>query len=251
LLKLLILTPTRNRLHFLRENIESVRMSSLAPLEIELVQALHDCGSDDGTAAWLESLRGDPCLRITLSPRPMPPGQARNIAAASAPGDFIMPLDDDDLLLQRTAHHFLHALSTEEARWAVADFLSIDKEGRYIPGRDYYAWRFGSADEMLQAIFSGKHYLQGNVCFSRGLFDQVGGYAEDMETAEDLELYTRFVLEAGLPAYVPAASHLHRLHDLNASRSVDKDRYNRDMSDIYERHRSKLEARGIRLELIP
>lgn len=250
-MKLLILTPTRNRLGFLQENIESVRMSSLAPLDIELVQALHDCGSDDGTAAWLDSLRGDPRLHVTLSPHPMPPGQARNIAAASAPGDFIMPLDDDDLLLQRSAHHFLHALSTTRARWAVSDFLSIDHEGRYLPGRDYYAWRFGSADEMLQAVFSGKHYIQGNVCFSRELFEKVGGYAEDMNTAEDLELYTRFILEAGLPFYVPMVSHLHRLHDRNISLTVDKDRYNRDMSAIYERHRSKLESRGIPLELIP
>jgi glycosyltransferase involved in cell wall biosynthesis len=249
-LKLLILTPTRNRLGYLRENIESVRMSSFAPLEIELVQALHDCGSDDGTAAWLETLRGDPRLHITLSPRALPPGQARNLAAASAPGDFIMPLDDDDLLLQRTAHHFLHALSTSNARWAVADFLTIDRDGRYLPGKDYYAWRFGSADEMLQAIFSGRHYIQGNVCFTRALFEQVGRYAEDMETAEDLELYTRFILEAGLPLYIPMISHLHRLHDLNLSRDVDKDRYNGDMAAIYERHRSKLEARGIRLELI-
>jgi glycosyltransferase involved in cell wall biosynthesis len=250
-LKLLILTPTRNRQGFLRENIESVRMSSLAPLEIELVQVLHDCGSEDGTAAWLESLKDDPRLRVVLSPQAIPPGRARNIAAAAAPGDFIMPLDDDDLILQRTAHHFLHALREEGARWAVADFLSIDEGGRYLTGKDYYAWRFGSADEMLQAIFSGRHYIQGNVCFSRELFEAVGGYAEDMKTAEDLELYTRFLLEAGLPVYVPMISHLHRLHGLNISRTVDKDRYNRDMSEIYERHRSKLEGRGIRLELIP
>ena len=250
-MKLLILTPTRNRLEYLRENVESVRMSSLAPLEIELLQALHDCGSDDGTAEWLASLRDDPRLRITLSAHAMPPGQARNIAAASGPGDFIMPLDDDDLLVQRSAHHFLHALSTEKAEWAVSDFLSIDELGRYLPGRDYYGWRFGSADEMLQAIFSGQHYIQGNVCFARRLFERVGGYAEDMSTAEDLELYTRFTLEAGLPVYVPMVSHLHRLHDRNASRDVDKDRYNRDMAAIYEKHRSKLEERGIRLELIP
>lgn len=226
-------------------------MSSLAPLEIELLQALHDCGSDDGTAEWLASQRDDPRLRITLSAGAMPPGQARNIAAASGPGDFIMPLDDDDLLVQRSAHHFLHALSTEKAEWAVSDFLSIDEGGRYLPGRDYYAWRFASADEMLRAIFSGKHYIQGNVCFTRGLFERVGGYAEDMSTAEDLELYTRFILEAGLPVYVPMVSHLHRLHDRNVSRAVDKDHYNRDMAAIYERHRSKLEERGIRLEPIP
>lgn len=250
-MKLVILTPTRNRLGFLRQNIESVRMSSVAPLELEIIQSLHDCGSDDGSAEWLASFEGDPRAVVTLSAAAMPPGRARNIAAAACPGELLMPLDDDDLILQRTAYHFASALKSDAAGWAVADFLKIDHEGRYLPGQDYYGWDFGSADEMLQAIFSGRHFIQGNVCFSRELFEKVGGYAEEMSTAEDLELYTRFVLEAGLPAYVPMVSHLHRMHDSNTSRTVDKGRYNRDMAEIYERNRSSLEARGIRLEPIP
>lgn len=227
-------------------------MSSVAPLELEVLQAIHDCGSDDGTPAWLDSLKHDPKIRVTLSPQAIPPGAARNLAAASVDSDFLMPLDDDDLILQRTAHHFVHALtSIPEAHWAVADFLKIDSEGRYLPGQDYYAWRFGSADEMLQAIFSGKHFIQGNVCFTRELFDAVGGYAAEMKTAEDLELYARFLLTAGLPEYVPMISHLHRMHGDNVSRTVDKDRYNTDLEEIYGKHRSELQARGIRLELIP
>ena len=251
-MNLLILTPTRNRLGFLRENVESVRMSSVAPLDIGIIQALHDCGSDDGTVPWLESLRDDPGIAVTLSPEAMPPGRARNVAAASAASDFLMPLDDDDLILQRTAHHFLHELTRSGApQWAVADFLKIDRQGCYLPGQDYYGWRFRSVDDMLQAIFSGKHFIQGNVCFSRGLFERAGGYAEGMDTAEDLELYTRFLFDSGLPAYIPMISHLHRMHDNNASRTVDKDRYNRDLSAIYAMHRHELERRGIPLELIP
>ncbi|WP_367873800.1 glycosyltransferase family 2 protein [Luteolibacter sp. Populi] len=246
-MKLAILTPTRNRLGFLQQNVASVRMSSTAPLDLEIVQALHDCGSDDGTAEWLRGLEKE---RVSFSPGRVPPGHARNLAAQSCQSDYLMPLDDDDLLLQRTAYHFVKALEAGPARWAVADFLKIDQDGRYLPGEDYYGWDFDTADEMLRAIFSGRHFIQGNVCFSRDLFEEVGGYAE-METAEDLELYTRFVLAAGLPVYVPMVSHLHRMHGGNVSREVDKDRYNRDLAEIYERHRSELQARGIPLELIP
>jgi glycosyltransferase involved in cell wall biosynthesis len=249
-LKLAILTPTRNRLPFLQENIASVRLSSTTPLDLEILHVLHDCGSEDGTAAWLAG-RGEDRVQVILSKGPMPPGQARNLAAKACTSDLLMPLDDDDVLLQRTAYHFARALSEGSRQWAVADFLKIDQDGRYLPGEDYYGWEFDSAEEMLRSIFSGRHFIQGNVCFTRGLFERCGGYAEEMTTAEDLELYTRFVLEAGLPRYVPMVSHLHRLHDGNLSREVNKDRYNRDLEDIYDKHRSALEARGIPLELIP
>jgi glycosyltransferase involved in cell wall biosynthesis len=248
-LKLAILTPTRNRLGFLQQNVASVRMSRTTPLDLEIVQALHDCGSDDGTREWLEHL-DDPRLIVSLSPGRIAPGRARNLAAASCESELLMPLDDDDLLLQRTAYHFAKALQPGKARWAVADFLKIDQDGRYLPGEDYYGWDHSSADEMLRAIFSGRHFIQGNVCFTRELFESVGRYGE-METAEDLELYTRFILEAGLPVYIPAISHLHRMHGGNVSRQVDKERYNRDLAEIYGKRRTSLEARGIPLELIP
>lgn len=247
--KIDIVTPTRNRLEFLKENIESVKHSRTYPLELEIQQIIHDCGSDDGTAEWLEQSE----MLSIRSDGPVPPGRARNEALAKGDGDFIIPLDDDDLLLQRSIHHFVHGLTSENttASWAVADFIRIDSEGRYLPGEDYHGWIFPTEKEMLQAIFSGNHYIQGNVCFRRALFQKVGGYAADLKTAEDLELYVRFILEAGLPKYIPTVSHLHRVHDRNISRNVDKDRYNEDMESIYRLHEQKLKERGVDLILIP
>ena len=250
-MKLAILTPTRNRLGFLKENVESVRLSSVAPLDLRITHSIHDCGSEDDTAAWLKDFPS-PEIHPTFSDTAMPPGKARNLAAAAVDADYFMPLDDDDLLLQRTAHHFVHALSHDSlASWAVADFLKIDQDGRYLPGQDYYGWRFSSTDEMLQAIFSGRHFIQGNVCFTRELFEETGGYASDMTTAEDLELYVRFLLTDGLPLYVPMISHLHRMHGDNVSKDIGKEHYNGDLRGIYERHQAALAARGIVFEPIP
>lgn len=247
-MKLAILTPTRNRLPFLRENVASVRISATAPLDLEILHVLHDCGSDDGTAQWLAELEG---AQVILSEQAMPPGKARNLAAKACSSELLMALDDDDILLQRTAYHFARTLAGGEWQWAVSDFLKIDQDGRYLPGEDYYGWDFQTADEMLRAIFSGRHFIQGNACLRRELFERCGGYAEDMKTAEDLELYTRFILEVGLPRYVPMVSHLHRMHGGNLSQAVDKEHYNRDLEIIYDKHRSELARRGIPLELIP
>jgi len=247
-MKLSIITPTRNRLKYLKENIASVRASVTHPMDLQVEHVILDCGSDDGTAEWLKSEEAEG-LTVILKDGPIPPGEARNLAIRASSGELIMPLDDDDILLQRTAYHFAEVLQNSPAAWTVADFLKIDQEGRYLPGEDYYTWRFSSDQEMLEAIFSGRHFIQGNVCFRRSLFDEVGGYS-DMKTAEDLELYSRFVMTAGLPAYLMAASHLHRIHDSNTSRDIGKQKFNEDLSQIYERLREDLEKRNVPLRLL-
>ncbi len=253
IVKIDIITPTNNRLEFLKENIRSVKCSTTYPLDLEIVHLIHDCGSSDGTGEWLKSEADDEGLSIMTSPERVFPGVARNLALKGADGDFIMPLDDDDLVLQRTLYHFVHALTSETAgaSWVVSDYVKMDQNGRYLIGEDYYGWIFPTEKEMLQAIFSGRHLIQGNVCFRRDLFQKVGGYSTTLETAEDLELYVRFILEAGLPKYVPVVSHLHRIHEDNISKGVTKERYNEDMKTIYQLHREELVDRGIEFIPIP
>ncbi|MCY7349505.1 MAG: glycosyltransferase [Cytophagaceae bacterium] len=255
-MKLSIITPTHNRLHFLKEAIASVQRNTTQPLDLTLEHVVHDCGSTDGTRSWLETeAKG---LIPVFSEKKIPPGRARNVAVeqvrrGDTDDEFLLPLDDDDLLLQRTAHHFVYALTQEAtpAQWAVSDFLRMDETGRYLPGEDYYGWRFDSVPAMLQAIFSASHFIQGNVCYRRSLFDRVGGYDPALTMAEDLDLYVRFLLDGQLPRYVPIISHLHRMHRSNTSKGVDKDKYNEDMARSYQKYSPQLRRMGIDLRLIP
>ena len=246
-----IITPTHNRLQFLKEAVASVQRSTTHPLDLAVQHVVHDCGSIDGTRAWLQTGEAAHLVKV-FSDRKKSPGLARNEAIAKAEGDFLMPLDDDDVLLQRTAHHFVYALTQEGQQydWAVSDFLRMDEEGRYMPGEDYYGWRFGSVREMLQAIFSASHFIQGNVCYRRSLFDGVGGYDADLSMAEDLDLYVRFLLDGQMPRYVPMISHLHRMHRSNLSKVVDKDHYNDDMTRLYGKYERELAQHSVELRLI-
>jgi glycosyltransferase involved in cell wall biosynthesis len=251
-MKISIITPTHNRLPFLKETVASVQRSVTHPLDLAVEHVVHDVGSTDGTDRWLRHDEAAAHLVSLFSPEKKRPGLARNEAIARADGEFLLPLDDDDLLLQRTAHHFVHALTGEgsPADWAVSDFLRVDEEGRYLPGEDYYGWRFGSVKEMLQAIFSASHFIQGNVCYHRSLFDRVGGYDPDLSMAEDLDLYVRFLLDGRMPRYVPMVSHLHRMHRNNLSKVVNKDHYNDDMTRLYEKYEPDLTRLGVQLHRI-
>jgi len=89
----------------------------------------------------------------------------------------------------------------------------------------------------------------GNVCFSRKLYEEVGGYDESVGMAEDLDLYVRFLINGHLNIYLPIISHLHRMHTANFSIGCDRDKHHSDLTDIYRRNEEKLKAMGIKLTL--
>ena len=244
-----VITPTHHRRDLLPETIASVRATISAPLDFSVEHLLYQNGPDDGTAALLAEAAGQPYppLRHWQHPEPQRPGFARNELSKEAPAEaWIVPLDDDDLLLQRALYHYGAAIAAHPGRpWLVADFLRVDEEGRYLPGEDYYAWRFDSPTAMLTAIFRAEHFIQGNVCYTKQLLDEVGGYDAELAMAEDLDLYVRFLLAGHLPVVCAHYSHLHRFHAANTSQGVDAAKHNADLRVIYDKYASQLAALGV------
>jgi glycosyltransferase involved in cell wall biosynthesis len=244
-----VITPTHNRLQFLPEAVASVRASVLAPLEISAEHLICENACTDGSASWLQEAAGQPglALRYWPSQQKLLPGPARNLLIKHAPVDaWIVPLDDDDLLLQRTLYHYgAEVTRNPAAQWFVADFLRIDQERRYLPNEDYYAWQFDSPADMLRAIFKAEHFIQGNVCYSHALFQEVKGYDEQLAMAEDLDLYVRFLLAGHLPVICPHISHLHRFHTSNISIGVDADKHGHDLQVLYDKYAAQLAAVGV------
>ncbi|UYZ59920.1 glycosyltransferase family 2 protein [Hymenobacter latericus] len=247
-----IITPTHNRAAYLPEAVQSVRASVLAPLpEASYEHLILDNACADDTAGFLNEATGweGPPIRSWqhAGPEPMAPGAARHLLIGHAqPESWLVPLDDDDLLLQRTLYHYGAQMGAHPGKqWFVADFLRVDEERRYMPGEDYYTWRFDTPADMLRAIFKAEHFIQGNVCFSHALYREVGGYDEQLRMAEDLDLYVRFLLAGHLPVLCPHISHLHRFHRSNVSIGVDAARHGADLQVIYDKYAAPLKALGV------
>ncbi|HEX8659234.1 MAG TPA: glycosyltransferase [Hymenobacter sp.] len=240
-----VITPTHQRRKLLPEAVASVRATVSVPLDFSFEHLVYDNGSRDGTVAYLREAAAQPGppLRHWHSPGRQLAGQARNhLIKEAAPAAWIVPLDDDDILLQRTLHNYAAQIEAHPDRpWFVADFLRVDEHGRYLPNEDYYAWQFDTPADMLSAIFRAEHFIQGNVCFSRAFVDQVGGYDGTLAMAEDLDLYVRFLLAGQLPVLCPHISHLHRFHADNVSIGVDAEKHNADLRVIYEKYRAQLQ----------
>lgn len=247
-----VITPTHNRADLIPETIASVRnnVKTQNPTNFTYEHLICANGCNDGTNELLEEAskqEGTP-IRYKIEAEKMLPGLGRNILVKELvpEGSWIAPLDDDDIMLQRNLYYYAYNIQhNPDKEWFINDFVRVDSELRYKPKEDYYHWKFESPKDMLDAIFRGECFAQGNVCFSKKMYDQVGGYHEKLTMAEDLDLYVRFLLAGHLPGYSPHISHLHRCHNRNVSIGVDASKHHDDLRTIYDRYKDKLQPLGV------
>ena len=175
-----VVIPTYNRAALLREAVASVLSQSYAPLELIVV----DDGSTDATAAFLKSCQA---ARLIRQDHTGMPGQARNAGARVARGEYLAFLDSDDLWLPHklavqvaAAQTAGYAITHTRERWV--------RSGRVVSQRGQRHRRSGDLfmDSLRKCIIG-----PSTVLLRRAVFAAVGGFREDLEIAEDYELWLR------------------------------------------------------------
>src|SRR3989338_5411695 len=197
-----IVTATKNRKLLLGENMESVRRSVLAPRrDVSFEHVIYDDGSTDGTELLFEEGYAKSSCKYIKGDKSRGVSYAKNQAVAHSSGEYVFVLDDDDVILQRTIYNFAECLESG-ASWYLEDFL------------------------------------QGNVMFSRKIFDKVGGFDEKMGMAEDLDLYVRFLREGEMPDAVCFISHIHRMHTFNLSAQTSKEDHVKIAQELRKKYKN-------------
>lgn len=175
-----VVIPTYNRSRLVLEAADSVLAQSYRPLELIVV----DDGSTDATGA---ALAGRPEARTLRQAHSGMPGQVRNAGARLARGEFLAFLDSDDLWLpQKLALQVAAAAATgavishTRERWL--------RGGRVISQRAQRHRRRGDLflDSLRKCVIG-----PSTVLLRRAAFEQAGGFREDLEIAEDYELWLR------------------------------------------------------------
>jgi glycosyltransferase involved in cell wall biosynthesis len=241
-MKLSVITPTYNRAKFLEDNIQSVKASILKPYEndITIEHIIYDDGSTDDTKEVVDKLM-HPSLKYFRREENKGPGDARNTSIKLSSGEFIFPLDDDDVILERSIVNICSEfLDNSDLEWVETDFLKVNQNLEYLIGQDYYGWEFDDTEGMLRSIFDDKHFIQGNVVYSKKIFEEVGGYDSNLSFAEDLDLYVRFLIRGYLPKYLKTISHLHRVHHNNLTKDIDSIKHIKSLEILKEKYKKDL-----------
>ncbi len=176
--------PVFNRAGFLTEAVRSVLMQ---PEVVDVVVV--DDGSTDETPAVASRLAAaEERLRVvTLSHCGMP-GRVRNAGVATVDTTHVAFLDSDDLWLpgKAAAQLALHRANQEvrishtRERWIRNGAVVSQRKQRHRRAGDLFT------DALVKCILG-----PSTVVVERKLFLSVGGFREDLEVAEDYELWLR------------------------------------------------------------
>jgi glycosyltransferase involved in cell wall biosynthesis len=174
-----VIIPVYNRSRMLKEALESVFIQKYEKIEVIVV----DDGSEDNSAETAGNFGAD-VLSIAHCGFP---GKVRNIGVEKAEGDLLAFLDSDDLWKPGK-------LTAQTGDLASGGELLChtreiwDREGKTVSQRKQRHRREGDVftDALKKCIIG-----PSTVLMDKKLFVQTGGFREDLEIAEDYELWLR------------------------------------------------------------
>lgn len=178
--------PTYNRLSLLREAVSSVLAQAYSDLELIVV----DDGSIDGTEEFCANLlceNPDTFRYLNLSHSGRP-GKVRNTGTREAEGGYLSFLDSDDQWKPEKLTRQV-AFLEEHPDVRICHTREIWQRGRRIVSQAGQRHK-RSGDIFTDAL---KKCIIGpsTVMIHRELFEEFGGFREDLEIAEDYELWLR------------------------------------------------------------
>ena len=138
---------------------------------------------------------------------------ALNQAAKASLGNFLAPVDHDDVVVTQGFNQMLRSLKYHNAHWAYSDEILIDAKGFLI--RRMYKPDF--SPQLLRSLM----YINHLQIYSKDLFDSLGGYREGFEGSQDHDLALR-MSERLSPLHVEVIAYHWRLLENTQSRSGEQ-----------------------------
>jgi len=184
---------------YLKETIQSALASSYRPLEILIIND----GSTDNSLALAQELEAQhPEVRV-LDQANAGVTKARNAGIAAALGEYILPLDGDDLIAPTYIKQGLAILATRpEVKVVYCQAEKFSESGRK-------PWKL--------KLFSLQQLAKDNMIFVSALFRKadalaVGGFSEDMQLGrEDWEFWIKLLKNGGEVVQLPLVGFFYRL----------------------------------------
>lgn len=186
-----VIIPAYNAEKFIAKTLESVLSQTYQKLEILVV----DDGSTDTTAEIVNFFAQKDSRIILLQQSNAGVAAARNLAIEKSQGEYIAPIDADDIWYPQNLEKQIECLTKSEPTVGVVYSWSVDiNEKDLLTGGFYNSTIEGEAYKAL--VYK---YFMGNASSSlirRICFERVGGYncqlkAENAQGCEDLELFLR------------------------------------------------------------
>ncbi|TET69782.1 MAG: glycosyltransferase, partial [Candidatus Aminicenantes bacterium] len=208
-----VIMPAYNAADYIAEAIESVLIQNYRNFELIVI----DDGSTDNTKDIVTNFKDDK-IKYFYKNNGGPSG-ARNLAINKSKGQYIMPLDADDMMTPDfITKHLAEFEKYPEVDLVYCDVLLID--GNSNPIRIMNKPEYQDRRHLIRDLFRAGHpIIPFRFGIKRSVFDKIGFYDEDLLIGEDYDMMRRFV-KAGLKAHhLSEPLHLRRMYADSLSRN--------------------------------
>ncbi len=219
-----VVIPCYNHAKFLEETIESVLKSVYPNIEIIIV----DDGSKDASKEVAEGLAAKHINIRYVYQQNQGPSKARNNGISKAKGDYILPLDADDLISKNYISEAVAVLkndATVKVVYAEAEKF-MEKTGR---------WKLKP--------FSLYNLARNNMIYVSGIYrktdwEAVGGYSDDMIWGrEDWEFWIKLLKNRGKVVKLPFVGFYYRIQSTSRRKTMNDEKKKNINAYINEKHK--------------
>jgi len=212
-----IVIPSCNRAEFVEAALDSVFAQTYRNLELIVI----DDGSDDGSPEIIRrKLESCPWPHQFIARERRGAAATLNEAIALARGEYVNPLNADDLFEPARIATLLEAVAADGVGWGFALCHGIDAAGQVLAPQSSTRAGFAAnieakvraADTVGTAMLGELNpaVCAGNLFFSRVLFERVSGFRA-LQSNHDWDFCLRLLWHAE-PRFVAIPLYRHRMH---------------------------------------
>lgn len=220
-----VVVPCFNHGHFLKYTIQSVLASYYKDLEIIIV----DDGSTDDSRIIAEELTTMFSNVYYLFQENSGPSAARNNGISQAHGQYILPLDADDLIGPNYIGEAVKVLNSRpdvKVVYAEAEkFGAVNKR-----------WNLKPFSPIALAM---DNMIYVSAIYRKSDWTRVGGYTEDpVLVREDWEYWIKLLKDGGEVVKLPFVGFYYRIHYSSRRKSMSKAKKNAEINYLNQHYAS-------------
>ena len=202
-----IITPTynRGRYPFLKDICQSIAIAKTYDhLEIEHL-IVNDGSNDETEQMILDMQKTFLYTRYIKNTENKGLTFSKNRALHEARGEFILDVDDDDIVPFYALGLRLRLLVESEKGWLCGNGLKINEDGVLQFTENLLGYSIENKWECFRAFYEGKLFAYaGTRIYRREALERIQGWNEDIPTlCEDFDLWLRLTASCGSPAFSP------------------------------------------------
>lgn len=205
--KVSFIVRTCGRPHVLKHSLESIRKQTYQKIEVVVVE-----DGKNTAEAMLKAEFSDMDIKYYNTGSRQGRAKVGNIGLKLASGKYLNFLDDDDLIYPQHTEQLVKHLKTSGKKAAYA----IAHEGASIYSRKEKNYKTVHKKIRYNQPFNRLYFTMSNfmpiqtVMFEKALFEQYGGFRENLDALEDWDLWLRYAAHEDFE-YVGEVTSLYRV----------------------------------------